>query len=253
MQISLAELQGAFARLPANKALPSQSAPAILWKTAADTMACKALPAINQWLAAGETPTRTDLHEAEICLIPTPCKPLVGPDALRPISLLPPQAKAPAMILNDKIRPQVLNTVGQLPQYAYFEGRCLQDALDRALHHCKQTRDIVFAQRQTIHLRRQGHGPDACRGGLTQSFDLKKAFDLLPRKHLLDSLEAASVDSEVVWAIMRIHDSVRMSFQHGDHQASIGTSNGVWQGCNLARSHPQAHAKDLHAVYHGLR
>ena len=76
---------------------------------------------------------------AEICLIPKPSKPLTGPEALRPISLLPPLAKALASILNTRItRIQTQHLAGCLstpqPTVAWL------DAVDRAFTHCHAVR-----------------------------------------------------------------------------------------------------------------
>ncbi|CAE7553320.1 unnamed protein product [Symbiodinium sp. CCMP2592] len=236
LQITHCELKNAIARLPANKALPKAEAPALLWREAAEVLAGKCLPLLNSWLCDMRSDPPENLNVAEICLIPKPSKPLIGPESLRPISLLPPLAKALAAILNHRIQPQLQLALGSLPQFAYSANRGVADAVDRAFTHCSAVRAIMRTQQQTIHLRRQGHQPEGCRGGLTLSLDLQKAFDLMPRAKLQDALEQANIDSATAWTIMNIHDRARMQFRHGEHVESIGTSNGVRQGCGLAPS-----------------
>ena len=236
LHITLSELKLALAKLPAHKALPSRDAPAILWRAAAADLATKCLPALNTWLCDMRGPPPENLNVAEICLIPKPSKPLIGPEALRPISLLPPLAKALASILNTRIQTQLLRTLGRLPQYAYTANRCVADAVDRAFTHCHAVRELLRTQQQTIHLRRQGHHTEGCKGGLTLSLDLQKAFDMLPRSKLHEALVHAGLDPSITWTIMNIHESARMQFKHGEHQVSIGTTNGVRQGCGLAPS-----------------
>ena len=236
LHITLSELKLALAKLPAHKALPSRDAPAILWRAAAADLATKCLPALNTWLCDMRGPPPENLNVAEICLIPKPSKPLIGPEALRPISLLPPLAKALASILNTRIQTQLLRTLGRLPQYAYTANRCVADAVDRAFTHCHAVRKLLRTQQQTIHLRREGHYGEGCKGGLTLSLDLQKAFDVLPRSKLHEALVHAGLDPSITWTIMNIHESARMQFKHGEHQVSIGTTNGVRQGCGLAPS-----------------
>ena len=59
---------------------------------------------------------------------------------------------------------------------------------------------------------------------------------MLPRSKLHEALVHAGLDPSITWTIMNIHESARMQFKHGEHQVSIGTTNGVRQGCGLAPS-----------------
>ena len=100
IQISLKEFTMELSALPARKALPSTEMPALLWKHGARVLAEKLLPQLNAWLSDMTQPPPSDWNISEICLIPKPNKPLIGPEALRPISLLHPVAKSLASALN---------------------------------------------------------------------------------------------------------------------------------------------------------
>ncbi|CAE7948731.1 unnamed protein product [Symbiodinium sp. KB8] len=215
LQLTYAEFQSAIQGLSGNKALPPAVTPAALWILAADTLAMKLLPQVNHWLRHMHLAPPDDWHIADICLLPKTNKPVAGPETLRPISLLHPVAKALAVVINGRIRPQLQALVQELPQFSYLEGRSVQDALDRAMAHCSHVRSILHAQRQNPHLKRQGHEPAACRGGVTLSLDLQKAFDLMPRDNLLAAMQLANLDYSVQYAVLQLHSHAYMRFAHG--------------------------------------
>ncbi|CAE7240104.1 Pol [Symbiodinium necroappetens] len=236
LQIELGEFQASLATLPPGKALPPHEAPSLLWRLASDTLSGRLLPAVNHWLAHMHLPPPSEWHIADICLLPKPHKPVAGPETLRPISLLHPVAKALATIINGRIKPHLLQLVDGLPQFSYLEGRSVQDALDRAMAHCTRVRSILNARRQNVHLKKQGHAPSPCRGGLTLSLDLQQAFDLMPRDRLLEAMQLAGIDYSLQYAIMQLHFHAQMRITHGGQSAAIDTANGVRQGCGLAPS-----------------
>ena len=236
MQITTEEFCTALQRLSGNKALPPAEAPATLWKLAAETLTAKLLPQVNHWLRHMHLPPPDEWNVADICLLPKPNKPVAGPETLRPISLLHPVAKALAVVINHRIQPQLHALVQELPQFSYLAGRSVQDALDRAMSHCCQVRSILHAQRQNPHLKRQGHQPSACRGGITLSLDLQQAFDLMPRDSLLAAMQLAQIDHPTQYAILQLHHHAQMRIAHGGCHATVETTNGVRQGCGLAPS-----------------
>ena len=235
-QISWAQLHSALASLPRNKALPPGVAPSRLWGIAADPLTDKYLPALNGWLADMSVPPPEEWHVADLCLIPKPSKPLTGPEALRPISLIHPISKALSIILNNRIKPQLWHLVADLPQMAYLESRSVQDALDRASAHCARVRAVLRAQRQNIHLRKQGHRQAECKGGVLLSIDLRQAFDVMPRPRLKEAMDLAQVDPAAQHVILQLHAHACLRIKHGNQTASLDTANGVRQGCCLAPS-----------------
>ena len=233
-QVTWPQLYQAFSSLALNKALPPTTAPARLWRLAADVLADKTLPVLNRWLKQMDRPPPEEWHIADLCLIPKPHKPLTGPEALRPISLIHPVSKALSMILHDHIRPNLQTIVADLPQMAYLEGRSVQDALDRAAAHCARVRAVLHTQRQNPHLRRQGHKLDSCRGGVLLSVDLRQAFDVMPRDRLREAMQLAQVSSAAQHVILQLHAHACLRIVHGQCQTTLDTYNGIRQGCCLA-------------------
>ena len=233
-QITWQQLYQAFNSLAVNKALPPSTAPARLWRLAADVLTDKTLPALNCWLAQMDRHPPEEWHIADLCLIPKPHKPLTGPEALRPISLIHPVSKALSMILHDHIRPDLQQFVEDLPQMAYLEGRSVQDALDRAAAHCARVRAVLHTQRQNPHLRRRGHKLDFCRGGVLLSVDLRQAFDVMPRDRLREALQLAQINPAAQYVILQLHAHASLRIAHGHCHTTLDTTNGIRQGCCLA-------------------
>ena len=78
---------------------------------------------------------------------------------------------------------------------------------------------------KTPHLRRQGHVPLPCRGGITFSVDLRKAFDSMSRFHLATALESSQTDPA--------HRLASMRFAHANTTTEVPTTNGIRQGRSL--------------------
>ena len=228
-----AEFADALACLPAGKAVPHHLPPAVLWKSAAITLARKLLPQLNEWLSNMTIPPPDEWNIADIFLLLKPGKPPTTA-ALRPISLLHPVAKALAVLLKDRLQPAADALLEHLPQYAYLHHRSAQDALDRAFAHCCYVQEVLRTQVATPHTRKQGYTARPCRGGFTLSVDLRKAFDLMPRQHLLVALSSARVDPALTWTIMQLHAHAMMKFTYAGNCAQIETLNGIRQGCGLA-------------------
>ncbi|CAE7513346.1 unnamed protein product [Symbiodinium sp. CCMP2592] len=230
---SSTEVTAALKGLPSGKAVPASLPPAVLWKEAADLMAPDIAVQINSWLADMRHPPPDGWHIADIFLLLKPGKP-PSPSSLRPISLLHPVAKAIAVILKQRLQPAADAVLSELPQFAYLQNRSAQDALDRAFTHCCHVQSILRAQTATPQTRYQGHTVLPCRGGITLSVDLRKAFDLMPRAHLLTALQNSKADPALVWTIMSLHSHAQMQFSFGPHKTTIDTENGIRQGCGLA-------------------
>ncbi|CAE7845917.1 unnamed protein product, partial [Symbiodinium necroappetens] len=191
---------------------------------------------LNAWLADMSVPPPEEWHVADLCLIPKPSKPMTGPEALRPISLIHPISKALSLIRNNHIKPQLWQLVHDLTQMAYLEARSVQDALDRASAHCARVRAVLRAQQQNIHLRKQGHRPADCRGGVLLSVDLRQAFDVMPRSKLQEAMDLAKADPAAQHVILQLHAHASLRVTHGSQVAMLDTDNGIRQGCCLAPS-----------------
>ena len=77
-----------------------------------------------------------------ITLLAKPGKAPCKPENLRPINLLPAEAKLLAKIAADRrLRPYINRAVHSIPQFAYASVRQTSDALDRVLSHCAKIRN----------------------------------------------------------------------------------------------------------------
>ena len=112
--------------------------------------------------------------------------------------------------------------------------RSVEDAIERACAHCAAARTVLEGQKYNLHRRREGHTVGHCRGGLTLSLDLSRAFDCLPREVLHASLRFAQVDAELSDLILHIHRHSKLLIDHKDHHILVELHSGVRQGCSLS-------------------
>ena len=122
-----------------------------------------------------------------MALIPKPGKAPTSPANLRPISILPAVPKMLARIAAQRLKPFLLQAVEYVPQFAYIHHRQTSDAIDRVISHCQQVRSRVAANR--FNPFQPTHNRAKFTGGMQLSLDLAKAFDKMPRRCLLMSLE----------------------------------------------------------------
>ena len=140
----------AMTRIQASKAMPSESAPSPLWKLASEEAVPVLTRQFNFHLTASTTSLPIHWCSSELVLLPQPGKNLCHPDQLRPINLLPIQAKLLGSILANRLleyaTEYLADTHTHTYQYAYLPGRSLSQALERVTSHCAQVRSLVEAQ-----------------------------------------------------------------------------------------------------------
>ena len=192
------ELQGALLQLPQGKALPSWVVPSPLWALAATPIAEILHPALQAWCNNMHADMPGDWPTSALCLLNKPSKPPKAPENLRPIALLHPVSKCLATLAAERLRPFVFDLACRFPQFAYVGLRSVEDAIERACAHCAAARTVMEGQKYNLHRRREGHTVGHCKGGLTLSLDLSRAFDCLPREVLHASLRFAQVDAELI-------------------------------------------------------
>ena len=234
MDITTAEVQAALQSLPAGKALPKGDAPAALWKSATDILIEPLTAHLNKHLQPGPLSFPQRWHESHLVLIPKPNKPPNCPAHLRPISLLPAEAKLLAKIAAERLRPWTQQALANLPQFAYSAHRQTADAIDRVLSHCAEIRQTVALNRRSIHKNFSGQGYARVAGGLQLSLDLTKAYDYLPRHLLLAALQRIGVPGDLQRLIMYIHDNALLVLTKHSHQASVrmASDKGAAYPCN---------------------
>ena len=229
-----AELQGALLQLPQGKALPSWVVPSPLWALAATPIADILHPALQDWCGNMHTDMPGDWPISALCLLNKPSKPPKAPENLRPIALLHPVSKCLATLAAERLRPYVYDLACRFPQFAYVGMRSVEDAIERACAHCAAARTVLAGQKYNLHRRREGHTVGHCKGGLTLSLDLSRAFDCLPREVLHASLRFAQVDAELIDLILHIHRHSKLRIDHKDHRILVELHSGVRQGCSLS-------------------
>ncbi|CAE6973150.1 Pol [Symbiodinium sp. CCMP2592] len=228
------EIDSALCRLQPGKAMPSCNAPAALWKRFRQDL----VPLLQRQFAWHLRPGVSNLPEAwtlcELVLLPKPGKPLKSPAHLRPISLLAPEAKILASIVAQRLKEPAKAYLASLPQFAYVEGRTLQQALERVLGHCAQVRGLVQGNTRNIHNKRSGRTSLSLYGGCQLSLDLTSAYDLVQWPLLRLALVDAAIPEPLIQLIMLVHHSAKLALQHCGLQQTVSLKRGLRQGCSLS-------------------
>ena len=74
------------------------------------------------------------------------------------------------------------------------------------------------------------------RGSLTLSVDMSKAFDMVDRRRLRESLELAAADPFLIDLVGKLHVEALYEMTASDQAFSVATKRGIKQGCKLAPS-----------------
>ena len=139
-----------------------------------------------------------------------------------------------AKLAAELLRPSVQALAARFPQYAFISQRSVEDSIERACSHCAAVRTTIEAQKYNIHLRRAGCKAGKCKGGLTLSLDLSRAFDCLPREVLHSALVFAEVHPQLIDLILHIHRHSTLRISHKSHDIDVELHSGVRQGCSLS-------------------
>ena len=87
------EITAAIAKMSPAKAMPSCSAPTVLWKWTSRSAAHILRQQLESVFQPGPVQIPQSWNVTELVLLPKPGKPIRQPSDLRPISLLPPEMK----------------------------------------------------------------------------------------------------------------------------------------------------------------
>ncbi|CAE7739424.1 unnamed protein product, partial [Symbiodinium sp. CCMP2456] len=234
LQISRHELLGALLRLQPSKAMPSNSAPAALWKHFGQDVLPLMERLFAQHLVAGCQALPDRWNQCDMALLPKPNKSLQSPAHLRPICLLSFQAKTLAAVLAGRIQPYVAVYLTDTPQFAYVAQRSLSQALERVISHCAAVRTLVQQHVQTPHTRRQGRPNLSLYGGCQLSLDITCAYDHVPRWALEAAMRDAHIPETLIQAVLLIHDQAFVRITHCGQETSFKLRRGLRQGCGLA-------------------
>ena len=218
--------------LPGHKALDPAYAPSPGWHLAADSVAHLLQPCFECWSDTARFPP--SWSNGELTFLPKPGKPGRHPSELRPIALLEPTGKTVMGLLANNIMTEALPYLCQFPQLAYLPGRGCAEAVQQMSTHCQQVRALLNQHSYPIHQRAAGLTMPGLHGGLLISLDLTKAFDMVPRFHLFDSLTQCGISSALIEFLKSIYSTTTFSFTHRGQHRSFETRKGIRQGCKAA-------------------
>ena len=222
--------------LPRQKAVLPGAAPGILWSIGASALAPAVTDTLNAAYGALPEPPQTELTDISLCLLPKPAKISQQPADVRPISLLHPVNKIQAGMLAQMVKPYLTSYLQDIPQYAYVSERSAPEALCRVFSHLYQVRQNAPTKEGMVQRRQQGVVRTECKGGITFSLDVAKAFDTIPRWVIRRACEDANIPSDVIQHIDAVHEQLNVGLCHFGYKGSCRTSRGIRQGCNLAPS-----------------
>ncbi|CAE7770501.1 unnamed protein product, partial [Symbiodinium necroappetens] len=234
LDFQLEEVLNAIKNLAPGKAMPSYSAPAALWNNLHAELAPQVLQQLNHVFSPGLLVLPAEWCISELVLLPKPGKALTSPSHLRPIALLPPIAKVLASVLASRIQPFAAAYLENTPQFAYLRGRSLQQALERVISHCAETRALIAQQATNPHTRRSGREVLQIAGGLQLSLDVSQAYDGVSRSHLRDALLEAQIPEALTTAILATHNQAVLRISHDQYTDNIKLLTGLRQGCSLS-------------------
>ena len=234
LTITVDEVKRALRAMPASKALPKHQAPAILWRNAEESIIPALCETFNHLLQPGPLHFPDRILTSYLVLLAKPGKPPTKPSNLRPINLLPAEAKILARIAAERLRPLLASKLESIPQFAYTGQRQTGDAIDRVMAHCQRVRSALKSHQHNIFDKRTGKQRQPFTGGLQLSLDLKQAFDRIPRQQLLSSLEQLDIPADLTSLILYIHDYAKVVIERPTGAESVCMRRGIRQGCGLA-------------------
>ena len=206
------------------------------WSIGASVIAPAVTDTLNGDFAALPEPPQPELTDISLCLLPKPAKVAQQPADVRPISLLHPVNKIQAGMLARIVKPYLTSYLQDIPQYAYVSERSAPEALCRVFSHLYKVRQNAPTKEGMVQRRQQGVLRTECKGGITFSLDVAKAFDTIPRWVIKRACEDAQIPPEVIQHITAVHEQLNVGLCHFGHKGSCRTSRGIRQGCNLAPS-----------------
>ena len=130
--------------------------------------------------------------------------------------------------LRNQLKPALKTAMSEVSQFGFVPGRGTEEAICKALTHVDEAR--VRARHN------QRHRGLKLQGSLTFSVDMSKAFDMVDRRRLRESLELAEADPFLIDLVGKLHVEALYDMTASDQAFSIATKRGIKQGCKLAPS-----------------
>ena len=229
--ITSSEVMDQLRSIKVGKAVPRDCPPIVAWRS----LGPEALQHIAQLLNRETQAASMDpkITSSSISWLPKPPKKPDKPASLRPIGVIAPEGKVLAGHLRKRLKPTLQAAMSEVTQFGFVPGRGTEEAICKALTHVDEARG------RARHMQRQagrGHGGITLKGSLTFSVDMSKAFDMVDRRRLRESLELADADPYLIDLVGKLHIQALYDMTASDHAFSIATRRGIKQGCKLAPS-----------------
>ena len=229
--ITSSEVMDQLRSIKVGKAVPRDCPPIVAWRSPGP----EALQHIAQLLNRETQADSMDpkITSSSISWLPKPPKKPDKPASLRPIGVIAPEGKVLAGHLRKRLKPTLQAAMSEVTQFGFVPGRGTEEAICKALTHVDEARG------RARHMQRQagrGHGGVTLKGSLTFSVDMSKAFDMVDRRRLRESLELADADPYLIDLVGKLHIQALYDMTASDQAFSIATRRGIKQGCKLAPS-----------------
>ncbi|CAE7772472.1 pol [Symbiodinium sp. CCMP2592] len=229
LNMDTAALSSALAGLSVHKAVPEHLAPIAAWRLCSEEVMPKLSELVNDLTTIDEL-----WHAAWLALIPKVTRPTL-PKHLRPIGVTEVSGRIVSKILQNRLRPFVLEYLKDLPQFAYVPGRGTLDSVLRVQAHCQAVIDSCMSADWTTREARAGiPKPQATAGGLQLSLDLSSAFDHMEWIHIATALDDASVPLELQAHVLEWYRDIKYVLTVQGQTVDISASRGLKQGCLIA-------------------
>ena len=214
------------------KAVPRDCPPIVAWRSPGPVAHRHIADLLNQEAQAPSMDPK--ITSSSISWLPKPPKKPDKPASLRPIGVIAPEGKVLAGHLRKQLKPALQAAMSEVTQFGFVPGpRGTEEAICKALTHVDEARRRA---NQTQRQAGRGHRGLTLRGSLTFSVDMSKAFDMVDRRRLRESLELAEADPFLIDLVGKLHIQALYDMTANDQAFSIATRRGIKQGCKLAPS-----------------
>ena len=173
------------------KAVPKNCPPIVAWRAIGPAAQRHVALLLNGEAQASRMAPQ--ITSSSISWLPKPPKKPDKPASLRPIGVIAPEGKILAGFVRQRLKPalKLKAAMEEVTQFGFVPARGTEEAICKALTHVDEAR--ARAKQSQRHAGR-GHRGLKMRGSLTLSVDMSKAFDMVDRRRLRESLELAAAD-----------------------------------------------------------
>ena len=220
--------------LRSGKAVP-QGEPSIeLFKDNISTAARELSKISIECLCSDSPKIPTEWSCVQLAWLAKPGKSPCAPKNLRSVGLLSADSKAFLLVLRGHMEGPIRRALSDAPQYAYRPGLDTNNAILRAISHCKAVRMLLKQAVRNHTARVMGELPPELQGGLLVSLDMSKAFDSVPHQELFLAMRESNVEENIARLVMQVHIQTVCWVRHAGQEGSCGMSRGLRQGCPIA-------------------